>query len=250
MKKTLMLLGLGAILAQASFASSIGVGYGVADPIFKNDEKGYFLPFVDYEYNGFFVEGGSASGLSFGYKLFEADNYKFTVYGIPFGGYKVEAGDMDPGYKGIDDRDTQFMGGAELSYTFLPYEITSEIAIEYGKEGGTASFTLKKPYYVTSKLTLVPSVNYTFYNEDFADYYFGVTPNEAGRKANYNIGSAYDGKAGSSYGVGVLGDYRFSNNMSFVGFAGVTKLSDDLSNSPIVDNDVISIFGGGVVYSF
>lgn len=239
MKKTLMLLGLGAILAQASFASSIGVGYGVADPIFKNDEKGYFLPFVDYEYNGFFVEGGSASGLSFGYKLFEADNYKFTVYGVPFGGYKVEAGDMDPGYKGIDDRDTQFMGGAELSYTFLPYEITSEIAIEYGKEGGTASFTLKKPYYVTSKLTLVPSINYTFYNEDFADYYFGVDQHEANRCSA--IKYAYDGKAGSSYGVGVLGDYRFSNNMSFVGFAGVTKLSDDLSNSSTKYRDNIVI---------
>lgn len=248
MKKTFMLLGLGAILAQASFASSIGIGYGVTDPIFKNDEKGYFLPFVDYEYNGFFVKGGSAYGLSFGYKLFEADNYKFTVYGVPFGGYKVEAGDMDPGYKGIDDRDTQFMGGAELSYTFLPYEITSEIAIEYGKEGGTASFRLSKPYYLTSQLTIVPTLSYTYYNEDFVDYYFGVDQHEADRCSA--IKYAYDGKAGSSYGVGVLGDYRFSNNMSFVGFAGVTKLSDDLSNSPIVDNDVISIFGGGVVYSF
>lgn len=248
MKKTLMLLGLGAILAQASFASSIGVGYGVADPVFKNDEKGYFLPFVDYEYNGFFVEGGSASGLSFGYKLFEADNYKFTVYGVPFGGYKVEAGDMDPGYKGIDDRDTQFMGGAELTYTFLPYEVTSAVAIEYGKEGGTASFRLSKPYYLTSQLTIVPTLSYTYYNEDFVDYYFGVDQHEADRCSA--IKYAYEGKAGSRYGVGLLGDYKFSNALSVVGFAGVTKLSDELSNSPISDNDVITAVGGGIVYSF
>ena len=104
----------------------------------------------------FSVEGGSASGLSFGYKLFEADNYKFTVYGVPFGGYKVEAGDMDPGYKGIDRQRYSIYGRSRTFLLFLPYEITSEIAIEYGKEGGTASFTLKKPYYVTSKLTLVP----------------------------------------------------------------------------------------------
>lgn len=250
MKKTLMLLGLGAILAQASFASHVGIGYGVTDPIFKNDENGYFLPFVDYEYNGFFVEGGTAYGLSFGYKLFEADNYKFTIYGVPFGGYKLKAGDMDPGYKGIDDRDTHFMGGAELSYTFLPYEITSEIAIEYGKEGGTASFRLSKPYYVTSKLTLVPTVSYIYYNDDIVDYYFGVDPHEVRRGANYNIDRAYEGKAGSRYGVGLLGDYKFSNNVSLVGFAGVTKLSDELSNSPIADNDVITAVGGGIVYSF
>lgn len=87
MKKTLMVLGLGAILAQASFANSIGIGYGVTDPIFKNDEKGYILPLVDYEYNGFFISGGDAYGLALGYNFFEADNYKLSAYILPIGGY-------------------------------------------------------------------------------------------------------------------------------------------------------------------
>ena len=81
-----------------------------------------------------FLEGGSASGLSFGYKLFEADNYKFTVYGVPFGGYKVESGDMDPGYKGNRRQRYVYLWRSRTFYTFLPYEITSEIAIEYEKK--------------------------------------------------------------------------------------------------------------------
>lgn len=248
MKKTLMLLGLGAVLAQASFASSIGLGYGVTDPIFKNDEKGYILPFVDYEYNGFYIKGGSAYGLSLGYKLIEADNYRFSVYGVPFGGYEVEAGDMDPGYRGIDDRETKLMGGLEFAYTFLPYELTSTFNVEAGEEGGSASLRLSKPFYVTSQLTLVPTISYTYYNEDLVDYYFGVDPHESAKCSGF-IGP-YEGEAGSRYGIGLLGDYKFSNNVSIVGFAGITKLSDELSNSPIADNDVIKAFGGGVVYTF
>ena len=248
MKKTLMLLGLGAILTQASFASSIGIGYGVTDPIFKNDEKGYILPFVDYEYNGFFVKGGSSYGLSLGYKFFESDNYKFSAYVLPMGGYEVEAKDMDPGYRGIDDRDTQVMGGLEFSYTFLPWEINSTMAIESGKEGGTASFRLSKPFYVTSNFSLVPTVSYTYYNDDIVDYYFGVDGHEVMKSSN--IYNTYEGKAGYRYGVGVLGNYKVSSRFSVVGFAGVTKLSTELSNSPIADNDVITAVGGGIVYSF
>lgn len=250
MKKTFMLLGLGAILAQASFASSIGVGYGVADPIFKNDEKGYVLPFVDFDYNGFYVKGGSAYGLSFGYKLFETDNYKFSVYGVPFGGYKVEAGDMDYGYQAIDDRDTKFMGGVEFAYTFLPYELTSSVNVEYGEEGGNASLRLSKPFHVTSQFTLIPTVSYTYYNDDLVDYYFGIDQHEVNRNPIDNLKETYEGKAGSRYGIGLAGNYYFNDSFSFVGFAGVTKLSEELSNSPIADNDVITAFGGGIVYSF
>lgn len=252
MKKTLMVLGLGAILAQASFAHSVGIGYGVTDPIFKNDEKGYILPFVDYEYNGFFISGGDAYGLSLGYKFFESDNYALSAYILPMGGYKVEAKDMDPGYKGIDDRDTQVMGGLEFSYTFLPCEVNSTMAIEAGKEGGTASFRLSKPFYVTSNFSLVPTVSYTYYNDDIVDYYFGIDKHETKYRnsSSYNIHNTYEGKAGYRYGVGILGNYKVSNNFSVVGFAGVTKLSTELSNSPISDNDVITAVGGGIVYSF
>lgn len=249
MKKTLMLLGLGAILAQGAFASSIGIGYGVTDPIFKNDEKGYFLPFVDYEYNGFYVNSSTTIyGLSFGYKLFEADNYKFSVYGVPFGGYKLEAGDMDPGYKGIDDRDTQFMGGMEFVYTFYPYDITYSVNMEYGKEGGNISFNLEKPYQLTPKFTLIPSISYVYFNDDIVDYYFGIDAHE--KRKSSKINETYEGDAGYRYGISLTGVYQISDNISVNGFVGVTKLSDELSNSPIVDNDVISAVGGGVVYSF
>ncbi|MCI6152837.1 MAG: MipA/OmpV family protein [Fusobacterium perfoetens] len=252
MKKTFLILGIGAILAQGAYANSIGLGYGVTSKVFKSDEPHYVLPFVDIEYNGFFIDGGKPYGFAFGYNLIEEDNYSFSIYAVPFGGYKIEAKDMDAGYKGIDDRDTQFMGGAEFSYTFIPFEVTSSVALEYGKEGGNIHLKLNKPFYINSQFTLVPSFNYTYYNNKMVDYYFGVDSHETkyNRPESYNIHGAYDGKAGYTCGIGLLGNYQFTESFSTVGFVGITKLSKELADSPLAHDDVVTAVGGGIIYSF
>lgn len=249
MKKSFLILGIGAILAQGVFANSVGIGYGVTSKVFKSDKPHYVLPFIDIEYNGFFIDGGKPYGLALGYNLIEGDNYSFSVYALPFGGYEIEAGDMDAGYKGIDDRDTKFMGGAEFSYTFVPFDINSSIALEYGKEGGNINFEVNKSFYITPQFTLIPSISYTYYNKDIVDYYFGVDAHELNSQS-YNIHGIYDGKAGYNCGIELLGIYKLTENFSTVGFAGITKLSKELSDSPLADDDIVTAIGGGIVYTF
>lgn len=250
MKKKLALLGALFILGQSTIAGSIGLGYGVTTPIYHNDENSYILPIVDLEYDKFFIKGASTYGLSFGYKLIEEDNYVLSLYGMPFGGYELKNSDMDSGYKGIEDRDRQVMAGAELTYYPGIYNLETKIAIEYGEEGGHFNFSINRPYQVTSKLTLVPSINYVYYDSNFVDYYFGIDSNEVGNPGGEKITDSFSADAAHRFGVGLLGNYRINDTISLMGFTGVAKLSGEIANSPIVDNDVIYFFGTGLIYTF
>lgn len=250
MKKKLALLGALFVLGQSAIAGSIGIGYGVTTPIYHNDNNDYVLPIVNLEYDKFFLKGGSTYGLSLGYKILEEDNYVLSLYGMPFGGYEVKNSDMKSGYKGIEDRDTHIMGGVELVYYPGIYNLETAVAAEYGEEGGHFNFRVSRPYQLTSKLTVVPSINYIYYDSNFIDYYFGIDSNEVGRPGGEKINDTFSGEAAHRFGIGVLGNYKLNDAISLMGFTGVTKLSGEIANSPIVDNDVIYIFGTGVIYTF
>lgn len=250
MKKKLAILGAFLVLAQGALAGSIGIGYGVTTPIYHNDKNDYVLPIVDLEYDKFFIKGASTYGLSLGYKVIEEDNYVLSLYGMPFGGFEVKNRDMKSGYKGIDDRDTHLMGGVELAYYPGFYEIETKIAAEYGEEGGHFNFSISRPYQVSSNLTLIPAINYIYYDSNFVDYYFGIDSSEIGRVGGEKITNTFSAKEAHRIGIGILGNYRLNDTISLMGFTGVTKLSGEMSNSPIVDNDIIYIFGTGIIYTF
>ena len=246
MKRKLAILGALFALTQGVLAGNIGIGYGVTTPIYHNDKNDYVLPIIDLEYDKFFLKGGSTYGLSLGYKIIEEDNYVLSLYGMPFGGYEVKSSDMKSGYKSIDDRDTHLMGGVELAYYPGIYELQTKFAAEYGQEGGHFNFSISRPYQVSSNLTIIPSIRYVYYDSNFVDYYFGIDSNEVGGK----ITNTFSPKEAHRFGIGVLGNYRINDAISLMGFTGVTKLSGEMANSPIVDNEIIYILGTGVIYTF
>lgn len=247
MKNKLAILGALVVLGQNLIAGEIGIGYGVTTPIYHNDKNSYILPIINLEYDNFFVTGASRYGLSLGYKLLEEDNYVLSLYGMPFGGYELKNSDMKDGYKGIEDRDTYIMGGAELTYYPGIYNLKTALAAEYGEKGGHFSLKVSRPYQVSNKLTLVPSLNYVYYDSNFMDYYFGIDSNEIN---NDKIRETYSPNGGHRVEFGILGNYRINDTFSLMGFTGVTKLSSEISDSPIVDNDLIYIFGTGIIYTF
>ena len=246
MKKTVLtLLGILAICNTVA-AANIGVGYGTTREIYKSDEDDYFLPLIDIEYNNFFLNASTGNSIRLGYNVYKDDFYALAIYIRPFGGYEVESSDMKDGYKSIDDRDHQFMGGIGFkAYTGF-YEIELGGTIEYGKEGGMGSLGLYRTYVITPKLTLIPSVNFTYYESDYVDYYFGIDSGELGG----SIKDTYDGEDSYRYGLSLSAVYNFTDNISVVGSTGINKLSNEISDSPIIENDVIYYFGVGIVYTF
>lgn len=244
-KVALFLCGL-VLVGQSAFASSIGIGYGATTELYKNDDNGYVLPMIDLQYDNFYLKGATVNGFSFGYNVYQDDFYTFSLYVKPFGGYKVDADDMKDGYKSIDDREHKVMGGAELSVYTGIYDIQMVTSVDYGKEGGNVLFQLNRPYYVNSKLVVIPSVNFVYFNSDFIDYYFGVERHELGG----NIKHTYEGDSAYTFGLNLTGSYRITDNFSLMGFVGANRVSKEIKNSPIVDEDIVYFAGTGIVYTF
>ena len=245
-KLALILCGL-AVAGQAAMASSIGIGYGETNKIYKSDEKEHTLPFIDLEYDNFYLKGATVNGFSFGYNVYKDDFYTLSFFVKPFGGYKMDGSDMDYGYRTIDDREYQVMGGAELSIYTGIYDVQMSTSLDYGKEGGNIALQFNRPYVVNSRITLIPSVNFAYFNSDYIDYYFGVDSHEAKNKL---AGRTYEGDSAYTIGLNVAGSYRLTDSFSVLGFVGVNKLSKEIKDSPIVENDILYYAGTGIVYVF
>lgn len=248
MKKLLLITSILISASQFSLAeNSIGIGYGVTSSFYHSDSNNYLLPIVNLNYNRFFLKGSTVYGLQFGYKVLEEDNYLLSLYGMPFGGYKIKGSDMKDGYKTMDTRKTQFMGGMEFTYHPQIFDLVTSVSTEFGENGGIFNLRVSKPYHITPNFTIIPTITATYYNSDFIDYYFGVNQNELN---NEKLTQIYDGKSAYRYGVGILGNYKFNENLSLTGFTGVTKFSSEVKNSPLVDKDTVFLFGTGIVYTF
>ena len=83
---------------------------------------------------------------------------------------------------------------------------------------------------------------------DYIDYYFGVSHSEALR--NSGINRSYEGDSAYTIGLNLTGSYRITDSFSLMGFAGVNRVSKEIKNSPIVDDDIIYFVGTGIVYTF
>ena len=247
MKKLLLLSCVLLAATQVAVANDIGIGYGFTSPIYHSKKNSYPLPLVNIEYDKFFIKGDNPYGLELGYNILERDNYVLSLYGVPFGGYDVKAKDMKSGYKTIDDRHTKIMGGVDFTYYPEFFNVVTSVSAEYGEKGGNLNLRVSKPYFITPRFTVIPTVTYTYYDSDFIDYYFGVEPHELNTE---NIRNTYDGKGASRYGIGVLGNYRLTTNLSITGFTGVSKLSDEIGDSPLSDKDVVFMLGSGIIYTF
>lgn len=248
MKKLSLLLGLIVAASQMTFANnSIGIGFGTTSPIYHSDKNNYALPLVDLKYKGFFITGDNPYGIAVGYNLLKRDNYVLSLYGLPFGGYNIKSKDMKSGYKTIDSRDTTIMGGIDFTYHPEFIDVVTSVSAEYGEHGGNVNLRLSKPYFITPRFTLVPTITFTYYNSDFIDYHFGVENHELNDE---NITETYDGKSSYRYGAGLLGNYKLTDHFSVTAFTGVTKISDGISDSPIADKDVIFMLGTGILYTF
>lgn len=245
--KKLALVLCGIILAgQGALASNIGIGYSTSSGIYKSDKKSTVVPMIDFKYDNYFIEGASTNGISFGYNVYDDDFYTLSLYVKPFGGYKMSSSDMKDGYKSIESRDHKVMGGAEFKFYTGFYETEMSVAVDYGSKGGNMVLQLTRPYFVNSKLVLIPSANFAYFNSEYIDYYFGVDNNERGGR----ITKAYDGKSGYTFGVNLTGNYQLTDSFSILGFMGVNRLSDDISDSPIVDDNMVYFVGAGVTYTF
>ena len=90
----------------------------------------------------------------------------------------------------------------------------------------------------------MPSIGLRWENSDYTDYYFGVRDFEATEAR-----PAYQPSDALHWTAGLNIIYNHSDKIAFMIFPGVELLDDEITDSPLVDEDLLFRAMVGVTYA-
>lgn len=219
---------------------SLGVGGAMVRQPYKGMEtEFYVIPIIDYQKGNFSFHGNRAA-----YLLYRDCKWKFSLIGeMRQGVYE----DSDDEYlKGMQDRDMTLDGGFAIGTDLGGIGFTASWLTDlFSKHQGQEVRLVLDKRFTCDRLTLTPSAGLSFYDNNFADYYYGVRTREARpNRPAFDVDSAY------SLFAGVWADYRLDCNWSiFSGFT-YTWYSGEITDSPVVERDYMTSVIAGLKYQF
>ncbi|TAA48351.1 MipA/OmpV family protein [Corallincola spongiicola] len=224
--------------------SSLKVGVGVANS--SNAYRGYddrqsAIPLIQYDSENFYMDG-----LEIGYKAWEEQNHRVSLF-LGAGGEEFDASKSNH-LKSFDDRDMSIMAGTRYRYMDSWGILDAKIAFDVSdkSDGTVASIGYGYPIQVSDRLTIMPRGFAKWMNNDYANYYYGVSDNEA-----QSIGaSAYAPGSSYKYGVELAGAYRINNAWELSAGARLQMLDSNIKDSPMISGDNETVIFTGVSYKF
>lgn len=234
-----------AALAQPPDPNKPQFGLGVAvisspEPYRGADDETLVIPSISFAYKRFYFRGIFA-----GFNLLDRNGLELDVIARPrFGGYDEED---SPFLEGMEDRrisadlgfQWEWEAGEHFGLRLTP--LTDVLDRSGGQEVSLeALFPWQK-----GPFRLEPRVGAVWQSADTVNYYYGVRPDEArpGRPA-YEPGSAV------TFTAGVFGFAPVTRKIVFQGFVEAERLGDEITDSPIVDQDVGVTGFVGLSYQF
>lgn len=220
---------------------SLSLGFGVAasmDAYRDADDDVWPIPLVDLRYHRFTFRGISA-----GFDLYRSQRLNLSLTAAPeFGGVEAEDGDY---FLGLEDRNISAMAGLALNYNFNPktgldFSWKSDVTGEH--DGNVAEMNVTRRMF-WGRTIFFPSIGLEYRSDDMMDYYYGVSLAEA--RADR---PAYVSDAGLNFKVGFLYSTPISEKMSFQALVNLTRLSDEASDSPLIEDDIDSFAFLGIAW--
>lgn len=181
-----------------------------------------------------------------GYSLY--DDGKFNISPIvEFNfddGYEESDGAI---FAGLEDRDDSIDTGIQLSYDFDAFTVTGSILanISDSHGGHTAEIGIDREFVVSDTFTITPGASAIYQSDDYNQYFFGVNPGDATA-----FRPAYQSDAGFDYEIEVATNWFFSEKWALRTELEYEIYSDEVTDSPLVDEtDGIGITFG-LFYEF
>lgn len=232
------------IMATAYAELSLGVGVLALNmPYKKYDMKVTPFPVISYKGEDFWV-----NGLGAGYYLFNSVEDKVSIisYYDPIQ-FKHEDSD-DKKMRQLTTRKGTMMSG--LSYVHKTQQYGSlRVALTGDVLSNSNGITVDAAWlyrYATGSLAITPALGIKLDNGNQNDYYYGISKYESRRSGM----ERYDPDASISPYAELSIGYDFSGNWNLYGVGRWTRLSDEITDSPMIENSWDSILSVGVTYSF
>jgi len=251
-KSILLFLLIGSIMHPAlalaedgdrNYDLSLGAGVKISTSEYKGeDTKVSPFPLLDYEGEYLFIHGLSAG--AFLYKD-PTNELSINASYLPQSFDASESDDRQ--MRRLDDRDSTMTVGAAYSlradWGVTKLELSADVLDT--NNGFVADASYAYPFRL-SFLKVKPFAGVEWSSENYNDYYYGVSSGEANRSGmrEYSAGNGFSPYAGLGLKYGLTQDIDMSLN------AKVKRLSEEITDSPMVDKDVTYSFGFGLSYSF
>jgi len=248
--KLIKLLTTGVLLATASTVVhaedsklTLGAGVGVIGHPYKQYSSDiYPVPAIDFESDNFWLHG-----LGAGYYLWNdtTDKLSITAYWSPL---YFKPGDSDNNQlRKLDRRQSTMMAGLSyLHFTQYGFLRTTLAGDSLDKSNGISWDMAWLYRYNTGALTVTPGIGVQWSSDNENEYYYGVSRNES-RKSGLR---SYDPEDGWNPYVELSVNYKLNEAWSVYGVGRYTRLSDEITDSPMVDKTWTGLLSTGVTYSF
>ncbi len=204
-----------------------------------NENSSDLVPLYYYEGEYLF-----AHGTSFGVHLLDSDHFKIDLVSR-YRFDRIEDSD-DPFFEGVNERRQSLDSGLSVTWKTQWGELsTSAVHDSLDRHGGSeVEVTYRYPWR-NNKWLVTPFISYVYQDSTLADYYYGVSAEEARPDR-----PAYEASSARSVRLGVGTTYKV--NKRFVVFANAAHetLDSTVKDSPLVDEDSLTSAYLGFAYQF
>lgn len=228
---------------------SLGVGLGAAStqrPYIGVGRENAALPFIQFDSKYLKVFGPGLEVKLPGVEISQSQRLNFGIVGrYDFsGGY--DAGDSWI-FSGMRGRKAGFWAGGKVEWENSLANVTAEWTADVtgDSKGQMVSLGLDRNWRLSNQVMLTPRLVATWQNDKYVDYYYGVRDSEARPWR-----AAYRGSSGVSAEVGLRGVYLFNPRHQVFVDVGVTGLSSQIRDSPLVDRATENSIFLGYIYRF
>ncbi|MEE4242721.1 MAG: MipA/OmpV family protein [Desulfopila sp.] len=223
---------------------AIGIGGRVESEIYRGvDTEFGIVPFLRYENGPLVIEAYDELGVT--YTVLGGDGYKVGVKGaVDFGaGYDPDDSDY---FRGMDELDTLYNLGVEFEWVFADWIVGMEFSQDVSGEhdGQEIELTLGRSWDFGG-FELQPSFSMAWLSEEAVDYFYGVSQREArADRPAYSPGSSVE------LAVELMVTKRIIGDLQVVGIVEVAAYGDEITDSPLVDEDYSYETILGLIYTF
>ena len=222
----------------------LGAGAGVMTSEYKGvNAKAYPLPIVNYEDDRFYIRGFTG-----GIKLYSDGIHEFSVTASYLPQSFDSSDSSSRAMKKLDDRNLTMMLGAAYrlqTQDFGGIQVEASADVLDKNDGFMVDAGYYYPIFL-KRLSLVPSIGGVWTSSDYNDYYYGVSSRES-RKSGLK---RYKADGGISPYLGLKAQLEISENWDAFVNTKAVFLSEEITDSPMVNEDVKYSIGTGVTYSF
>nr|WP_317198672.1 MipA/OmpV family protein [uncultured Psychrobacter sp.] len=206
-----------------------------------DDEQVRVLPGVFYDNNKFYARGAQAGA----YIVNDGTN-QLAAY-VQLAGSEFDPDDANGALQGLDERKASAAAG--LSYLRRTpvggFRIQAATDVLDRSDGNTARLTYLARI-TKNKLTVYPSIGFEYHDDDYNEYYYGVSDEESAKTGV----AAYKSNSSLNPYINVSANYDFNERWAGFFNQSLSYLPNEQYDSPMVDSRTDATTTLGLLYKF